>query len=91
MDKRIPEAPWATGLETNDFTAQVVSADGCHIATVEIDPLIPTVSLIAAAPELLAHLSRMVEYLAVAGCDGAYDTEIESAMKVIAKAEGRPA
>lgn len=42
--------------------------------------------LICAAPDLLLHLSRMVDYLSVAADDGAYDAEIDAARAVIAYA-----
>jgi hypothetical protein len=46
-------APWALGLETNNTSAQIINAQGWHVATVSIDPLTPTAQLISAAPDLL--------------------------------------
>lgn len=53
--------PWAIGVETNELDAQIIAADGQHVATVSVDPLIPTARLIAAAPELLACILDVLD------------------------------
>ena len=52
--------PWAVGFQTTDDSAQIISADGQHLATVEQYPLAPNARLIAAAPELLAALQLLL-------------------------------
>ena len=48
--------PWAVGIETDDNEAQIISADGQHLATVEQCPIEANAHLIASAPEMLAAL-----------------------------------
>ena len=53
--------PWAVGFQTTDDSAQIISADGQHLATVEQYPLAPNARLIAAAPELLEAYEAALE------------------------------
>ena len=60
MNPKHTPGPWAIGLETDDVDAQIINAKGQHVAKVSIDPLMPTASLISAAPELLSTLTMLV-------------------------------
>ena len=62
--------PWAIGLDTDDHEAQIISADGWHLATVALDPLPANARLIAAAPDLLAALEAASNYIDALGGDG---------------------
>lgn len=79
-------APWTA------IGATIHDADGLQLATVQ--SMLPpaeaaaNMRLIAAAPELLTQLARMVECLAVASDDDAYEDEINAAIAAIAAARG---
>ena len=51
--------PWAIGLETDEESAQIITAEGWHLATVAHDPVMANARLIAAAPDLLAALEGL--------------------------------
>lgn len=53
------QGPWAIGLETDNERAQIIAADGSHIAYVECDPVWGNATLIAAAPDLLKALKTI--------------------------------
>jgi hypothetical protein len=53
--------PWAIGIETSDEMAQVIAADGSHIAYVECDPVLSNARLIAAAPAIYAALQAAAD------------------------------
>jgi hypothetical protein len=63
--------PWAIGAETGDDQAQIIDAEGWHVATVAISPLMPTAHLIANAPELARLLSRLAGFAAHHASDSA--------------------
>lgn len=67
MKPKHTPGPWAIGLETDDVDAQIINAKGQHVAKVSIDPLMPTASLIACAPELLSALTDLLDQLEAVG------------------------
>tara|TARA_Y100001963_G_scaffold87631_1_gene121121 strand:- start:1438 stop:1755 length:318 start_codon:yes stop_codon:yes gene_type:complete len=56
------DGPWAIRRVWDEDSAQVISNDGQHLATVTQDPLIANANLIAAAPELLNALEALKEW-----------------------------
>ena len=53
--------PYALGLETNTETAQIINAQGWHVATVAIDPAIETAAFIVRAVNSHAALVAALE------------------------------
>jgi hypothetical protein len=80
--------PWAIGIETDNDQAQIISADGWHLASVALDPLPANARLIAAAPDLLEALEDVAEWLSTGKCDGVGFDE-ESVLDVIRAAIAR--
>lgn len=83
--------PWAIGIETDlPDSAQIIDADGWHLATVTLDPVDANARLIAAAPDLLAALEAAL--IALETPDDLTDEErgwvIEDAADAIRKAIG---
>lgn len=95
MSKHTP-GPWR--VEQSTRTDQRIVAGNRWIATASNHDFHPTqeenertkanARLIAAAPNLLLHLARLVECLSAAADDGAYDEQISAALEAIAKATG---
>ena len=74
--------PWAIGMDTDDESAQIISADGQHLATVEQYPLEANAALIAAAPALLEALRELQKAITNAPAIrvGEFSTLVENAI-----------
>ena len=65
--KKATKGPLALGLETNEEDAQLINAEGWHVATVAISPHKETAALLAHAfnvlPEVVAALEDAREFI----------------------------
>jgi hypothetical protein len=91
-DTRHTPGPWGIGAETDDESAQIISQDGGHVATVGVYPLGPNANLIAAAPDLKSAIEGFMDAVAEGQSTSdliwavdAYQAEFR---RVLAKAEG---
>jgi len=62
--------PWRLGIESDDEQTQVIVGDGGHLCYVECDPHVANAYLITAAPDMLAVLQEVYEWL-----DNLYDVD----------------
>jgi len=85
--KKHSRGPWAVGIETDDHEAQIISADGQHLATVEQYPLEANAHLIASAPEMLEALNQVERAWVGDGIE--MSAAVDSCLLAIAHAEGR--
>lgn len=80
--------PWEVSrLQTSEESTQVITSEGWHLCNVELDPHEANARLIAAAPDLLAALQKIVSLWDENRYDGPV-APMNDAKLAIAKATG---